>query len=44
VELSLFPNWFGVAQECLVKIDGDGLTSSSRPLLLEGTQQTTHLL
>jgi hypothetical protein len=44
VELSLFPNWVGVAQERLVKIDGDRLTLSTRPLLLEGRKQTAHLL
>jgi hypothetical protein len=43
VELSLFPNWAGVAQERLVKINGDRLTLSTRPLLLEGRQQTAHL-
>jgi Lipocalin-like domain len=44
VELSLFPNWVGVTQERLVKISGDRLTLSTRPLLLEGRQQTAHLL
>jgi hypothetical protein len=44
VELSLFPNWVGVAQERLVKIDGDTLTLSTHPLLLEGREQTAHLL
>jgi hypothetical protein len=43
VELSLFPNWVGVAQERLVTIDGNRLTLSTRPLLLEGRQQTAHL-
>jgi hypothetical protein len=44
VELSLFPNWVGVAQERLVKTSGDRLVLSTRPLLLEGRQQTAHLL
>jgi hypothetical protein len=44
VELSLFPNWVGVTQERLVKISGDQLTLSTRPLLLQGRQQTAHLL
>jgi Lipocalin-like domain len=44
VELSLFPNWVGVTQERLVKISGDRLTLSTRPLLLQGRQQTAHLL
>jgi hypothetical protein len=44
VELSLFPNWVGVAQERLVTINGNRLTLSTRPLLLEGRQQTARLL
>ncbi len=44
VELSLFPNWAGVTQERLVRISGDRLTLSTRPLLLQGRQQTAHLL
>jgi Lipocalin-like domain len=44
VELSLFPNWVGVTQERLVTISGDRLTLSTRPLLLEGRQQTAQLL
>jgi hypothetical protein len=44
VELSLFPNWVGVAQERLVEISGNRLTLSTRPLLLQGRQQTAHLL
>ena len=44
VELSLFPNWVGGAQERLVKVNGDQLTLSTRPLLLDGRQQTAHLL
>jgi hypothetical protein len=44
VELSLFPNWIDVTQERLVEISGDRLTLSTRPLLLQGRQQTAHLL
>jgi hypothetical protein len=44
VELSLFPNWVGVDQERLVNISGDRLTLSTRPLLLDGRQQTAHLV
>jgi Lipocalin-like domain len=44
VELSLFPNWVGVTQERLVKLSGDRLTLSTRPLLLQGRQQTAQLL
>jgi hypothetical protein len=44
VKLSLFPNWVGVDQERLVEITGDRLTLSTRPILLEGTEQTAHLV
>jgi hypothetical protein len=44
VELSLFPNWVGATEERLVKISWDQLTLSTRPLLLQGRQQTAHLL
>jgi Lipocalin-like domain len=44
VELSLFPNWVGVDQERLVEIDGGRLTLSTRPLLLDGIEQTAHLV
>jgi Lipocalin-like domain len=44
VELSLFPNWVGVDQERLVNVNGDRLTLSTRPLLLDGRQQTAHLV
>jgi hypothetical protein len=43
VELRLFPNWVGAAQERLVKISADRLTLST-PLLLQGKQQTAQLL
>jgi hypothetical protein len=44
VELSLFPNWAGVDQERLVEVTGNRLTLSTRPILLEGIQQTAHLI
>jgi hypothetical protein len=44
VELSLFPNWAGADQERLVEVRGDRLTLSTRPTLLEGIQQTAHLI
>jgi hypothetical protein len=44
VELSLFPNWVGVDQERLVNINADRLTLSTRPLLLDGRQQTAQLV
>jgi Lipocalin-like domain len=44
VELSLFPNWVGVAQERLVNINADRLTLTTPPLLLDGRQQTARLV
>jgi Lipocalin-like domain len=44
VELSVFPNWVGVDQERLVATNGNRLMLSTRPLLLEGRQQTAHLV
>ena len=44
VELSLFPNWVGVAHERLVEAKGNRLTLSTRPILLGGVRQTAHLI
>ena len=44
VELSLFPNWVGAHQERLVEVTGNRLTLSTRPILLQGVQQTAHLI
>lgn len=44
VELSLFPNWVGTEQERLVELRGNRLTLSTRPILLEGTERTAHLI
>ena len=44
VELSLFPNWVGVDQERLVELKGNRLTLSTHPILLEGIQQSAHLI
>ncbi len=44
VELSLFPNWVGVEQERLVKLEENRLTLSTRPILLSGEQRTAHLI
>jgi hypothetical protein len=44
VELSLFPNWAGLDQERLVEVTGNRLTLSTGPILLEGIQQTAHLI
>ena len=44
VELSLFPNWTGVTQERIVRVEGDTLRISTPPLLIKGNVQTSHLL
>ena len=44
VELSLFPNWVGTEQERLVELRENRLTLSTRPIPLEGTEQTAHLI
>ena len=44
VELSLFPTWAGGDQERLVELVGNRLTLSTRLMLLEGIQQTAHLI
>ena len=44
VELSSFPNWVGVAQERLAELKVNRLTLSTHPILLEGRQQTAHLV
>ncbi len=44
IEVSLYPNWIGLAQERFFELDGDKLSLSTPPLLLEGVQQTAHLI
>jgi lipocalin-like protein len=44
VELSLFPNWSGVDQERLVEVTGKRLTLRTRPLLLDGIEQSACLV
>ena len=44
VELSLFPNWVGVEQERLVKLEENRLMLSTHPILLSGEQRTAHLI
>jgi hypothetical protein len=44
VELSLFPNWSGVDQERLVEVTGNRLTLRTRPLLLDGTEQSARVV
>ena len=44
VELSLFPNWTGVTQERIVRVEGDTLRISTPPLLIKGKEQISHLV
>ena len=44
VEVSFFPNWVGVDQERIFEFDGDRLSLSTLPLLLDGMRQTAHLI
>ncbi len=44
IQFSLFPNWVGGDQERFVELTGDRLQLSTRPMLLEGKQQTAHLV
>ena len=44
IEVSLYPNWIGVAQERFFDFDGDKLSLSTPPLLLDGVEQTAHLI
>src|ERR1041385_6130824 len=44
IELSLFPNWAGAAQERLIERVGNRLILSTRRMLLEGRQQTARLV
>jgi len=44
IEVSLFPNWTGEDQVRFYKLDGDQLILSTPPFLVEGIQQTAHLI
>jgi hypothetical protein len=44
IDVSLFPNWTGVTQERIVRLDGDTLRISTPPLLIKGKVQTSHLV
>ena len=44
IELSLFPNWVGVDQKRFLQFDGNRLLLSTPPILVEGTEQTSHLI
>jgi hypothetical protein len=44
VEVSFFPNWVGLDQERLLRLEGDTLYLSTPPMLVAGQQQTSHLI
>ena len=44
IEISSFPNWSGVDQERLVELGGNRVTLSTHPILIQGKQQTAHLI
>jgi hypothetical protein len=44
IELSSFPNWVGVDQERLMELRGNRLTLSTHPILMQGKQQSAHLI
>jgi hypothetical protein len=44
IEISSFPNWAGVDQERLVELRGNRVTLSTHPILMQGKQQTGHLI
>jgi hypothetical protein len=44
IEVSFFPNWFGVDQERIYEFDRDRLSLSTPPFLVSDMQQTAHLI
>ena len=44
IELSLFPNWVGVSQKRIFKLDGNKLSLSTSPALVDGVEQTFRLI
>ena len=44
IEVSLIPNWISVDQVRLFEFDNDLLTLSTPPFLVEGKEQTAHLV
>ena len=44
IELSFFPNWIGMDQKRMLSIDGDRLSLCTPPLLVDGVEQTQHLI
>jgi hypothetical protein len=43
IEVSLFPNWVGVAQTRYITLAGNRLTLRTPPLLMGGSTQTGHV-
>jgi len=44
IEVSLFPNWVGVKQERMFRLEGNRLTLSTPLMLVGGRQLSTHLV
>lgn len=44
IEVCSFPNWIGNAQVRFVKLDGELLTLSTRPMILQGVERTAELV
>ncbi len=44
IDVSLFPNWVGTSQERFYEFEGNTLRLSSKPFLINGEQQTAHLI
>ena len=44
IEISSFPNWSGVDEERLIELGGNRVKLSTHPILIQGKQQTAHLI
>jgi Lipocalin-like domain len=44
MSVSLFPNWIGDTQERFVELDGDTLTISTAPVIVQGIELTPRLI
>ena len=44
IDVSLFPNWVGVSQERMFRLEGSRLTLSTPLMLVGGRQLSTHLI
>lgn len=44
IEISLFPNWIGIGQKRIFKIDGNRLSLDTSPALIDGMEQTFRLI